>query len=334
MKRISKNLLLLAVSLFVGFLMFFYVGDLIGWDSIWSSFSMFTTMNGFVVVLLSFLIVYISTIRWREILKDQGVKKINTWELFKIYLEGFSIVYLFPVIIMGSEAFRSYALKKNTNIGWEKSVSSIVIERILEWTVNVLVIFIGVLYFFYAIASPDMQTFCISLIFFIIISIIIIFVYTYIFKKKSFVRKIIKKFNKEEKESVAIKIEQEVFKFFNFKSKKLWKGYFISLARALVMALRVWIIIFFLGEVINFMPTISILGFSYLSTLIPIPATLGSQDLIQAFVFGNLGFGTSMSAAFTMILRAGDVIVSIVGLFLIARTGFSFLRNKILENEK
>lgn len=326
--RINKNLIFLIISFIVGIIVFYYVGNTIGWSSVWSAFDIFTQWNGCLIVLISFLITFFSTIRWKEILKDQGVKNLSTREMFKIYLGGFSIVYLFPIIILGSEAFRAYSIHDRLKVPLDKAISSVIVERILEWTLNVLTIILGVFYFFYAVATPSPQILIIFGISFLVVLVALIFVYSYVLKKKSFVNTIVRKFNKElAEENIAARIEKEVFKY--FRDKKVWKGYLLSLLRVLVMLLRVWLIIVFLGGAINIMSATSILGFSYLSTIIPIPATLGFQELIQAFAFESLHLPAAMSTAFTMILRAGDLIVSIVGLFLVFSLGLKFLKNKL-----
>jgi len=330
LKKINKNLLLLIFSLIVGTVVFIYVGNTIGWEAVWSSFDIFTKWNGCLIILISFLIVFISTIRWKEILKDQGAVNLNIWEVFKIYLGGFSVLYLFPIIILGSEIFRIYSIHEKCGVSLDKAVSSVVVERILEWTVKVLVIIAGVFYFFYAIATPSKDILIIFGLAFLIVLAMIVFVYMYILKKKTFVHKIIKKFNKEiSEENIAVKAEKEIFEYFNFKNKNLWKGYILSLLGVVVMLLRVWLILIFLGGVVNVMSSVSILGFSYLSTIIPIPATLGFQELIQAFAFESLNLSAAMSTAFVMILRAGDVIISVVGLLLVFGLGVRFLKKKL-----
>jgi uncharacterized protein (TIRG00374 family) len=329
-KKIRKNLIFLILSLGVGFFAFYYVGNTVGWNSIWESFDIFTKWNGSLIVLISFLIAFISTIRWREILKDHGVKNLNLWEMFKIYLGGFSIMYLFPIIIMGGEIFRIYSIHDKLKVPLDKAVSSVIAERILEWTFNVLVILIGVCYFFYAIATPSTNLLIVFGLAFLIVLGILIFVYSYVFNKKTFIASIVKKFNKEiTSENVAIKTEKEIFKY--FRNRKLWKGYFLSFLRVVVMLLRVWLIIFFLGGIVNVMSSVSILGFSYLSSIIPIPATLGSQEIIQAFAFDSLGLGAVMSTAFAMILRAGDLIISVAGLILVFGLGLRFLKKRFYE---
>jgi len=69
-------------------------------------------------------------------------------------LAGFGIMFLAPVLLGLGEIFRSYEIRRKTHISWPKATASVIIDRILEWTVNLIIIFIGVLIFLYKIGLP------------------------------------------------------------------------------------------------------------------------------------------------------------------------------------
>jgi len=330
MKILNTGILFL-LSILFGILIFIYVGNAIGWEAILNSFNIFLSKEGLLIIFLSFLIALIGALRWKTIIKE----KISLFDLFKIYTAGFSIQYFFPMILFGSEAFRASFLEHKNKIGWDKALASVIIERIVEWTVNLLVILIGVLYFFYEIQKPSESLILILSISIFFIFFILVVVYIYIFKKNSFVRKILLKIGKKDfKESVILKIEKRVFEYFNLRNINLWKGYFFSFLKIFVMLLRVWFIVLILDHFLYFMPSLSILSFSFLGTMVPIPTALGVQELIQSFVFGNLNINLGVSSSFSMLLRAGEVIVSLFGFVLFFKAGFDFLKNKIYKNEK
>ncbi|MDD4358371.1 MAG: lysylphosphatidylglycerol synthase transmembrane domain-containing protein, partial [Candidatus Pacebacteria bacterium] len=226
---------------------------------------------------------------------------------------------------------RASLLEHKEKIGWDKALASVIIERIIEWTINVLIILLGAFYFFFRIAKPSENILVIFGISFLITITILLLVYMYIFRKKSLLKKFISKISGE---NFGTKVEKILFEYFDLRKVKLWKGYFLSLIKVFAMLFRVWLIIFFLGNALEFMPSLSILSFSFLSTLIPIPATLGVQELIQSFAFENLNISSSILGAFTMLLRSGDVIVSVTGFVLFFKAGYDFLKGKVFKNEK
>ncbi len=317
------------VSIIFGGIIFVYVGNTIGWDFILTGCKKFLSFEGVIIIALSFFIAFLGSLRWKKILKGE---KIKEKDLFKTYIGGFSLMYLFPMILFGSELFRASILKHRYKVNLDSALASVFIERILEWTINIIVIITGVLYFFYAIKKP---TFNLGIIFagtILITLIILIAVYFYIFKKKSFLRNILFKLKKE---NIAVKVEQKVFEYFDVKNINLWEGYFLSFLKAMAMFLRVWIILYFLDSILPLREAYPILGFSFLSTLIPIPAALGVQELIQAFAFENLSIKTGISSVFSMLLRNGDIIVSLTGLVLFSKIGYDFLfKNEKRKNSK
>ncbi|MCK9446364.1 flippase-like domain-containing protein [bacterium] len=329
-----KQKLLFGFSLILGLIIFLWLGKVIGWEEIGKAFVVFTGWQGLVIILLSFLIAAIGNWRWKEILKDSGIN-ISFNNLFKIYLGGYSMMYLMPILIWGGEAFRVYGVTKESDVSWKKTFASVIIERILEWTVNILVIFLGLAFFLYNVYLPPKELMIVFGAAFLFFVSMISFFYIKALRKKSIVRGIVRRFWKKEvsEDNGFVTVENEVYNYFQW-GKSFNKGIALSFLRAMVMQLRVWILIIFLGNMIGFFPSISILGFTYLSSMIPIPTSLGSHEAIQFFSFSSLGLLGSMSTAFTMILRAAEIIVSSVGMAFLLGTGFKLAESKIFNYEK
>lgn len=89
----------------------------------------------------------------------------------------------------------------------------------------------------------------------------------------------------------------------------------------------------FLGKTINFFSGISIFSFSILAQLFPIPAFLGSHDLVQVFVFRSLGLKIAMAAAFALIIRGADFLLAIVGIIAVSDFVVNYLKKIIFNNK-
>ncbi len=110
----------------------------------------------------------------------------------------------------------------------------------------------------------------------------------------------------------------------------MWKGVGLSFLRAAVMYVRTWLlIVFLLGKGIGLLPALSILGFSYLAVMIPIPAALGSHEAIQTFAFNSLGLGASSATAFTMIIRGAELIIALAGIMILFKFGIGFIYTRL-----
>ena len=326
----KKPLILIIGSSLIGIIAFIFLGKWIGWEEIGSAFSVFTFWQGGIIILLTIIISLIGNLRWKEILSDQGID-ISFLRLFKIYLGGYSIMYLFPAILLAGEFFRIYGLGKERGLSWKRTAPSVIIERILEWTVNLLVIFLGLFLFVFNVDLFPPKVVFVFGIAFLIFLFALVFFYTTVLRKKSIVHMIVKKYKEEE--SGLIEVENKVFDYFDLKSKPLKKGLLLSFLRAVAMQLRVWILIIFLGQNIGLLHSFSILGFSYLSAMIPIPASLGTHEVIQIAAFRAVNLTASMAAAFTLIIRAAEIVLSSFGLIYIVKMGFN-LMNNTYENKQ
>ena len=330
----NKQKLLLIFSFLLGLAIFIWLGRVIGWGEIGKAFAVFTGWQGLVIVSFSFLIALLGNWRWREILKDSGIN-ISFGQLFKIYLGGYAMMYLFPILVWGGEAFRVYGLTKEKNLSWKKTFASVIIERILEWTINILVIFLGLSFFLYKVYLPPRELVIIlgaSLLFFVSV---ITYFYIKAWGKKSIVREIVRNFAKKEvsDENGMIAVENDVFNFFQLNNNSFKKGVALSILRALVMQARGWLLILFLGNFIGFFPSLSVLGFTYLSSMIPIPTALGLHEAVQFYAFTSLNMTASMATAFTMILRTAEVIISSVGMAFLIKMGFNLVGGKFFTYE-
>lgn len=327
-----KKLLLFFISLLIGLGLFIWIGRIVGWQEIKNAFLVFTGWQGIVILTLTVLTALVGNWKWQEILKGEEIT-IPFKSLFRPYLVGFSIMFLAPILLWGGEILRGYLLKKESLIPWTKGMASVVIERILEWTINLLFIFFGILIFFLIIGLPPMKLAVIFGGIFLFFITAIFFFYSKIFRKESlasfFLRALgLKNLNED---SAVLKTEREIFDFFKLKKKAMWKAFGLSFLKAGIMYLRTWLLISFLGREISIFPALSILGFTYLAAIIPIPAALGSHEAIQTFGFNALGLGTSTAAAFTMIIRGAELILSLVGAVLLFQLGTSLLKKTLLE---
>lgn len=328
-----KKLYTLVASLFVGLALFVWIGRTVGWSQIGNDLALFAGWNGLLIIILTFLIVLAGNWRWYEILKDSGAKTSFN-KILKIYIGGYALMFLAPALILSGEIFRAFGLKKEYSLPWSSSMASVVTERILEWTANLLIIVLGLIFFLYNIGLPPKNLLIIFGMVFIFFVVFIGYFYIKAFRKESIMKTIIKIFSRKdsEKSKFFIESEKEVFNFFKLENKGMWKGFVLSFLKTFLMYLRIWIIILFLGEQIGLLPVLSILGFSFLAAMIPIPTSLGSHEAIQAFAFNSMDLSLSAATAFTMITRSAELIVCLVGVFILFRYGVKFIGKKFNGN--
>jgi uncharacterized protein (TIRG00374 family) len=324
-----KRIFLFLVSLFAGIAIFARIINFVGWEQIENALLIFRGWQGLVILILTLLMMLVGNWKWKEILRGEEIK-IPFGSLFGPYLAGFSVMFLAPVLFWAGEIFRAYSLMRKRDISRAKTIASIIIDRILEWTSNLVIIVLGVLFFLYKNGLPPKNLALVfGGIFSVFFSAIFIF-YFKTFKKesiaKTFGRIFYSRLNKE-----PLETEKEIFRFFKLQNKAMFKSFFLSFLRAGAMYLRTLILIFFLNKKFAFLESLSVLGFTYLAAMIPIPTALGSHEAIQTFAFKSLGLAFSTATAFTMIIRTAEFLFALAGLIILFRFGAIILKDIFFE---
>lgn len=328
-----KKLLLFILPLIVGIGIFVWIIKITGWREILQTFFVFTGWNGIALLLITFLAMLVGVWKWQIILKSQG-EKVSFKSLVAPYFGNFSLTYLAPTIFFAGETFRSYlAKKKNSSLPWEKIISSVFLDRLLDSSVMLVAVVLGVLYFLFKIGIPSQNLSVFLGIVFVLFLFVIVFFYFKFYKKQSILKFVsgILRINFLKEDHIAYGIEKEVFAFFH-QRKYFTKVIFVSILRNVLLWLRHWLLILFLGAKIGLFGALSVLSFSYLASLIPIPAALGSHEAIQAFVFSNFRMEESMGTVFAIVLRGADVAIALIGIAILARIGYKFAQKKLNNN--
>ena len=327
-----KNFLLFLISLLIGVGLFFWIIKFVGWRVIKNALSVFTGWQGMVILGLTFLLSLICILKWKEILKGLGIE-ISFRNLFRPYFAGFSVMYFFPIVLMGGEVLRCYLLKEKKYLSWTKGMASVIIDRVLDWTTNLIIIFLGLAIFLLTVSRLPQN---LGLIFggvFIFWVVGISFFYFKVFKRESLAKFFISLVDFKYNNAEPLEIEKEIFTFFKPKKAYFWKGFGLAFLEEVIVFLRTFLLVSFLGKKITPLSTIIINGFLYLATMIPIPASIGSLDIVQAFSFNALGFGAGTGVVFTLIIRGAEIILALFGLLILFRLGLNLLKITLFKNK-
>jgi uncharacterized membrane protein YbhN (UPF0104 family) len=209
----------------------------------------------------------------------------------------------------------------------------VVIDRILEITIYAIATVFGVVFFLFYASPPSYKAgLIIFSAVFLILALIGLF-YFKSFKRESIIRFIFKKFNLRNMNGAdtALEVEKEIFRYFRPKQTPMWRGFALSLLVILALWARTFLLILFLGKNISALLAISVVAFSSLALVVPIPAALGSHDAVQSFVFTALGLEAGTGAAFVLVIRGAELALALVGLFFFFRFGIQFLQSILLK---
>ena len=327
----KKNIVLILISFLIAGIIFYFVFSRIGAEEIWREFFSFSSSGIFWVLILSVIFVLSGALRWQLILKDRG-DKFPLKDLIFASTAGFGISYFTPFAILGGEAFKGYYLNKKFSFSWTKGVISIFIDKIFEMSVFFLIIILGITCFIFETLTLPLSVRIILMV--LLFPIIILFIFYFkAFKKQSMIKLIekpVKRITNKKMANVVLLHEKEIFNFFRSENKNMWYVIILSFIRGIVNWLRSWAILYFLGLKVGGAVAFSVIAFTNLSYLFPLPAALGSHEVLQAISFFALGLVSEKAVAFTLILRAFDILIAIAGIFIVLRFSSKWIKEKLI----
>lgn len=326
-----KKAFLFILSIIFGIALLIAVLNYIGLEDIISAFDSFSWGVIAVVVGLSFVQILIVIYRWKLIIESQG-DKVEFRKLISPKLVGFTISFLTPGLYVGGEPIRAYLLKKNTNIRLSKGFSSIIIDKILDFTYPLPFLIWALVY---AIIKYDISWEAIGVFVFVLISLVFLLGVFYIqtYRGKGFFSSLARwfrldKFKRLEKYIIKGKyFEELVISFFNQKYALFIKGLLLSLLGGIIVFIQFIVILNALGISANSVEILMMMVFMILAFLVPVPASIGSFEASQALVFTALGHPASIGVAFTLIIRMAELGKLAIGLSFLSNIGLKFVRS-------
>ena len=318
MKKIIKFL----IALVLGSVIFYFVIRKAGIETFEEAGRLFFSFKGGLVILTTILLATVGIIRWKVILGCQGEKRSFS-ELAGVWTVGYSVDYLTPVSLFGGEALRAYLTGKTLDIDWEKSFSSVIIDKILDGTFHIIFIVIGVSIFLSYGSFPEVWIFWLVILSIFSLVIILTLFYSRAIGKKSITLLFFKVLGLNKTDIKATKsgefifnTEGNVLRFFSPSQSFFWKGIFLSLLRHSLFYLRALILVYLLVGSIEPVKSVAMQGLAFLALFLPLPAGLGGLEAAAAFGFETLGFSFNQGTVFGMTWRAADLVICLFGIIL------------------
>lgn len=318
-----KNFIKFFLAFFVGVSLFYFVVKEAGTETIFGAISLFLKPEGFIILLVTFLIVLVGAVRWKEILRSEN-ENVSLLTTMSYLVKGFTVDFLTPFSLFGGEAVRIFLMEKE--VGVKKSAFSALTDKIMDITAHVFFLIFGTaLFIFYStIFHKTLLIYAIGTIFSILFFLFIF--YERVLKKKSFLDGIFrflgvakKYLDENENGKSVVDVEKKIINFFSEKKKDFLKGMALSFLRHFLLLLRVFLIVYFVVGSLDIGDAVVAYGFVILSMILPLPASLGALEAILALAFKAMGIGVVFGVVVAIALRTADLFVCAVGIMLFAR---------------
>lgn len=271
-----------------------------------------------------FIVYLLNALAWQIILKPYK-NRVSFVDIFSISLSGFAINYITPVVNLGGEPYKVFALKEK--LGTQKAVASVILYSMLHFLSSFVFWIAAILLVLFSLTlSKETQ-----IIFgagFIIASLGVWFFYSR-HKKGIFesIIKIIPKLPLTTKLAEKIKLKEDSFKiidqkivdFYKNSRRDFYASLFIEVTSRFIASIEFIFILRAIGIEISFQEAIYINAFSslFMNLFFFIPMNLGVREGSLYFIMGLLKFTSAIGIYIGFVNRIREFFWILIGLLLI-----------------
>ncbi|MDQ3004664.1 MAG: flippase-like domain-containing protein, partial [Chloroflexota bacterium] len=313
---------ILAIYLILGLLLYFALRNA-PFAEIWGAlkglqFSQITTL-----LIINVVVIIAMTARWWIIVRAEN-PSIPFLALIGYRLSVFGVSYFTLGPQVGGEALQVLYLQRNHGLTFARATSAVLMDKLLEFLVNFLLIGIGVWGIVRAgIFSDGGIRLTLSLIglavllMWPLVHIVLLYNGKYPISKILFSQPFIQKKNRTIRLIVAAERMASLF------CRKHIGALFLSLGASVLamlgIVLEYYLMIQFLGMQLGTVQIFAALTSMQIAFLMPVPGGLGALEASQVFALGAFGQTASAAIGLTLLMRARDVLNGGIGLLLAGR---------------
>lgn len=279
-------------------------------------------LKGVISVLgLSLLIVGI--VNWRTVilLRSQGYS-ISFWKSLPISFAGYGFNYIAPFTYVGGEGIRAHLFKEKFSVPWEKSVSSLLVERIVDISASILTAIVAIIVLINSLGFSGLTEILTSIsTSLLVIGVITALFYFQLFRGKQTIIPLLRFFSLHNTRvgKFLYKTEEDIVYFFSHYRKTIWCSWLLSLLKSGLALAKNMLLLYFLGRGLHIVISLVSLGTLYIGYVMPIPGAIGIQEALQSILFAAFGYTAGEGLAFSFTLRLADIIIASIGIFVILR---------------
>lgn len=335
MKRISinkKTFFILALAL--GLILFLIVTWKSNPISIIKTLKTFTFWH-FIAVACTFLIQFLFSVISLALIIKRLNHKIALKNIFPLQLARFSIDYITPFSNNGGEPLQIYLLKKKHNVPYSKTITAIILEILLKLSVSLILMAIGVVYFFFAIRLLVLKIAFLTL-FSLFLFLVSLFFYCTV-KKKGVLTMLgqyfgfnhFKLFQRSKK--IIRNIDKCTIYFFHQYPKDFALCFLLAFLTTFCYIVRFYLILLFLGYGARVLDMILVFSLTQVLILVPIPTLLGVHEAGQSLLSLVTPIPIETGIAFVIMLRVISLLMTIPGFILLGHYSLNSLGKKLRD---
>jgi glycosyltransferase 2 family protein len=268
---------------------------------------------------LNVIIYILVTLRWWLIVRAEK-KDVPFFHLLATRVAVFGVSYFTLGPQVGGEPLQVLVLQRNYGMTYTHATSTVVMDKLLEFLANLVLLGIGLSAVFQAgiFSANDPSLFAsllglITLLLWPPIHIILLY------HGKYPISAVLRKFSNNKFVRFVAASERLAGTFCRRHLWALVSAIFVSILAAQGMVFEFFCITYFLGIHLSFWQIIAVWMAGWLAFLVPLPGGLGALEASQVFAFGAFGISAVLAIGVTLLIRARDLLIGGLGLLLAGR---------------
>jgi uncharacterized protein (TIRG00374 family) len=290
---------------------------------IWNTLKQLTFQQIIIILTLNILVITAMTARWWIIIHAEN-PSVPFLPLIGYRLTVFGLSYFTPGPQVGGEPLQVIYLQRKHGISFARATSAVIMDKLLEFLVNFILIGVGVWAIVRAgLISGNGIRLNLSLIGLAILLtwpiVHIVLLYKGIMPISGILLRqpFIPKNNKSIR--LIVVAERMASLFCNKHIGAMIAAVGASLITILGIVIEYYLMVTFLGMRINSIQIFAALTSMQVAFLMPLPGGLGALEASQVFALGAFGQPASAAISLTLLIRARDILNGGIGLLLAGR---------------
>lgn len=285
---------------------------------IWESLKQLRLWQIVALLAISFIAILFMTLRWWLVVRAEN-SKIPFVQLIGYRLAAFGMSYFTPGPQVGGEPLQILYLRRNHHMTVARSTSTVIMDKLLEFLVNVLFLAAGLVVVIgqglFPLTGSSIFGGLIPLLLLILVPPVHLgLLYFGKYPISSVVRAIQNRVGRKKPLHLVTVSERMAGIFMR---RHPWAMFSAILASALAwtcMWAEYWLMAQFILVDMTVWQALAGMAFLQIAFLLPLPAGLGAMEASQVFVMGAMGFPPSTGLTMSLLMRGRDMLIGGLGL--------------------
>lgn len=279
----------------------------------------------FIPIIGIYLLVYLQNAWVWYIILDKKAKKVPFRKIFAVTLSGMAINDITPVVNLGGEPYKIYAIKEQ--VGTEEAVSSVILYTMVHWLSHFFVWITGILLISITADLSDIVRYFLIASF---IGIFLLILFFYRRHRKGIFISLLDKISKvpflkglasklSEKEETFVAIDEQIKNLYNNRPRDFYFSIFLDYLGRVISSLEFYFIMLAINFHISLLEAFFIYaGYTLLvNIMFFMPLQLGTREGSLVVVMEALKIATGMGVFVSLIMRIREFFWITLGLSLI-----------------